>query len=221
MNLAYDGLVAYRRVGGAAGAALVANLAAQIPAPTGGGGARAFQLRPGIRYSNGAPVRPDDLCTSLGALLPVHVNQRRVPGIVGAAACLREPTTCDLSQGIETNDEARTVTIHLTAPDPDFLNKLALPFASVVPAWNPLRVVGAEPMPRTGPIGSRSAEPDRRSGSCGIPLPGLVSTMRGPTAIRTRWHSDLSNDVERPIAAVEADEADSGRGRRPNSVQGL
>ena len=31
------------------------------------------------------------------------------------------------------DDSANTVTIHLTAPDPEFLDKLALPFAFAVP----------------------------------------------------------------------------------------
>ena len=52
---AYDGLVAYRRVGGAGGARLVANLASEVPEPSADGRTYVFELRRGIRFSNGAP----------------------------------------------------------------------------------------------------------------------------------------------------------------------
>ena len=58
---------------------------------------------------------------------------------------------CDLGSGIVTDRGARTVTFHLTAPDPDFLAKLALPDAFAVPAGTPARDVGTHPIPATGP----------------------------------------------------------------------
>jgi peptide/nickel transport system substrate-binding protein len=45
----------------------------------------------------------------------------------------------------------RTITFHLSKPDPDFLYKLALPFGSVVPAGSPPVGTGARPLPATGP----------------------------------------------------------------------
>ena len=54
-------------------------------------------------------------------------------GIIGADQCERTPGHCDLARGIVTNDQADTVTFHLTAPDPEFLYKLAFPFADAVP----------------------------------------------------------------------------------------
>ena len=70
--------------------------------------------------------------------------------IVGAEECQRrEP--CDLSAGIETDDDAGTVTFHLVEPDPDFLNKLTMPFAFAVPAGTPDTPAGTTPIPATGP----------------------------------------------------------------------
>ena len=148
MSVVYDGLVSYRRVGGAAGATLVANLATQVPTATDGGRTYTFQLRSGIRYSNGDPVRAEDFRANLERTFK---NVPFYEGIVGGGACLEQPNECDLSQGIETSDEARTVTIHLTAPDPDFLYKLALPFASFVPANSSSTLQAKEPLPGTGP----------------------------------------------------------------------
>ena len=58
--VAYDGLVAFRKAGGALGLTLVPDLAVRLPRPANGGTTYAFTLRPGIRYSNGALVRASD-----------------------------------------------------------------------------------------------------------------------------------------------------------------
>ena len=44
---------------------------------------------------------------------------------------MKRPRTCDLSQGIVTDDT--TITFNLVEPDPDFPYKLTLPFAYPVP----------------------------------------------------------------------------------------
>ena len=56
----------------------------------------------------------------------------------------------DLSDGIVPDDNAYTITFHLTAPDPEFLDKLAVPFAFVVPSDSPIKDVGSSPLPGTG-----------------------------------------------------------------------
>ena len=116
---------------------MVPNLARSIPEPADGGRTYTFQLRPGIRYSSGDPVRPEDFRRAIERVYSLDSPE---PGyfdtIVGADECLRgEP--CDLSAGIETDDDAGTVTFHLVEPDPDFLNKLTMPFAFAVPAGTP------------------------------------------------------------------------------------
>ena len=58
--LTNDGLTGFRRVGGSAGTRLVPDLAVSLPSPTDAGRSYSFQLRPGIRYSTGALVRPQD-----------------------------------------------------------------------------------------------------------------------------------------------------------------
>jgi peptide/nickel transport system substrate-binding protein len=49
------------------------------------------------------------------------------------------------------DDRANTVTFHLTAPDPEFLDKLAFVQAVAVPATTPVKDVGTCPLPGTGP----------------------------------------------------------------------
>src|SRR5262249_639927 len=70
--------------------------------------------------------------------------------IVGAGRCLKMPVRCDLRRGIVTDPSAFTVTFHLTTPDPNFLDELALPFPSAAPPALPLHT-GTPPLPATGP----------------------------------------------------------------------
>ena len=60
-----DGLVGFKRVSGLDGGTLVPDLATSLPVPTDGGRTYTFQLRSGIKYSNGEPVRASDLRRAL------------------------------------------------------------------------------------------------------------------------------------------------------------
>jgi YVTN family beta-propeller protein len=60
LGMTNDGLVTLKHVGGSDGTQLVPDLAVSLPAPADNGRSYRFQLRPGIRYSIGEPVRPED-----------------------------------------------------------------------------------------------------------------------------------------------------------------
>ena len=151
LGLTSDGLTAFRRIGGSEGVQLVPDLAISLPAPTDGGTTYSFQLRPGIRYSDGEPLRPEDFRRAITRALTLGAIQPSLyyTGIVGGAACVARPGRCDLSRGIVTDDAGRRVTFHLVAPDPEFLDKLAVWSAVAVPAGVPAHPVG-HPLPATG-----------------------------------------------------------------------
>jgi ABC-type transport system substrate-binding protein len=119
-SLVYDGLVAYRRVGGSAGATLVPDLAVRLPVPTNDGKTYSFQLRKGIRYSDGTPVRASDFRPSVERLLRLGGGVGALSSIVGADKCL-SGKPCDLSAGISADDGAGTITIRLSRPDSEIL----------------------------------------------------------------------------------------------------
>lgn len=147
-----DGLVGFRRVGGPDGATLVPDLAVALPTPVDGGTAYTFQLRRGVRFSDGGEVRASDVRYSLERIFTAGSPRADLyAGIVGARACLRAPARCDLSQGVTVDDRARRVTIRLRERDPEFLYKLALPFAYVVPTGTSRTNVDRRPVPTTGP----------------------------------------------------------------------
>jgi ABC-type transport system substrate-binding protein/DNA-binding SARP family transcriptional activator/DNA-binding beta-propeller fold protein YncE len=150
-GLTNDGLVTLNHAAGPAGSRLVPDLAVALPVPTGGGRIYTFHLRPGIRYSDGALVRPADVVHSFERIFQQGSSGAAYfQAIAGAAACQAAPTTCDLSRGIVADNRAGTVTFHLSRPDPDFLYKLTLAYADVLPASTPGRQART-PLPATGP----------------------------------------------------------------------
>jgi YVTN family beta-propeller protein len=152
-GLAYDSLVNFQQSPGADGLRLVPDLAVSLPTPSDGGATFAFRIRPGIRYSNGQPLRAQDFRRAFERLFRVgSPGASLFEGIVGAGACMRKPRKCNLSQGIVTNDTAGAVTFHLSAPDPDFLLELTeFAFAAPIPPGTPDHETGQNTVPGTGP----------------------------------------------------------------------
>jgi peptide/nickel transport system substrate-binding protein len=166
VGLTNDGLLGWKRDGGAAGGELVPDLAVALPAVSDDRRTYTFQLRQGIRYSDGRLVKASDVLYSFERLWrlrpkPAPNAPHFYSSIVGADRCSEHPSRCDLSRGILTDDQAGTVAFHLSAPDPDFLFKLTLPFASVLPTSTPLYEAVERPLPATGPYRLASLARDR------------------------------------------------------------
>jgi YVTN family beta-propeller protein len=160
LSTAYDGLVDDARRGGSEGTQIVPDLATSLPAITNGETTYAFQLRRGIRYSNGTLVKASDFVRSFER--PFRGRSwlaQNFPLLVGADACKRRPRRCDLSQGVRTDDATGTIVFHLRRPDPDFLTNL-IGWAPIPPG-TPNRDLGTRPVPSTGPYMIESYVPKR------------------------------------------------------------
>jgi peptide/nickel transport system substrate-binding protein len=217
--LTNDGLVGFRRVGGVQGAQLVPDLAVALPTPTDGGKTYTFEVRPGIHYSNGMMVQPDDFKRAIERVFEVGAFEAGdyYRGIVGADRCTKGKA-CDLSRGIVTDRAARTITFRLTAPDADFLAKLALPPAFAVPAGTPLHDVGARPVPATGPY--RIAE-FRKKKTLRLVRNGAfrewsadAQPKGNPDSISLSWR--LALDPAAQVRAVGRGAADAALGGSPS-----
>jgi YVTN family beta-propeller protein len=214
--LVYDGLVTLRRVGGLAGATLVANLATRVPTPGARGRAYTFQLRRGLRYSNGRPVRASDFRSSLERALTLDPELDAYDAIRGAGDCAAR---CDLSDGIEVDDAVGRITIRLTRADPDFLYKLTFPFASLIPAETPLRVQPSQ-IPGTGPYRiERLAERGLRL--VRNPRFRVWSADARPDGYPDEIRFHLEDDVNEQVAAVERGRADVMLGPPDERLKGL
>jgi YVTN family beta-propeller protein len=204
-HLLYDGLTALRRVGGTPGQTLVPDLATTLPTPTKDGLTYTFTVRRGVHYSNGVEVRPDDIRRGLQRTLILRRgNPAYYAAIVGATACANDPTRCDLSQGVEVDDAASTITFHLTQPDPEFLYKLTVFVWATAPGV-PMRQVST-PVPTTAAY--------------------MIAEYRGPkqvimrrnpyfdrwsTAARPDGYPDVIRWTDQPTAQSNADEVVAGR----------
>src|SRR5512133_1070942 len=160
----YDGLLAFTKAGGNAAFQVVPDLAQNIPTPTNGGKKWVFKIRKGIKFSNGQTLKPTDVAASFRRIFKVKspTSGTFYAGIVGAKACLSKPATCSLKGGVIANDKAGTVTINLTAPDPEFKYRLAVPHASIVPANTPPRDAGTKPIPTTGSYYFATYQPNKQ-----------------------------------------------------------
>jgi peptide/nickel transport system substrate-binding protein len=154
----HDGLVQFKRVGGAAGTEIVPDLATTLPTATDGGKTYLFHIRKGIKFSNGQVMKPSDFVRTLERQFTVPGPTSFYSGIVGADKCSTKG--CDLSQGVVADDTNYTLTIHLTAADPEFFDKLALPFAYVVPGNTSYKLTGNNVPPGTGPYMWESYNPN-------------------------------------------------------------
>jgi len=155
LRMTNDGLLTWKRVPGAEGNTLTADLATAIPTPSEDGLTYEFTLRKGVKYSTGQEVKPSDFKATIE-------RQYKLPGpvanfysaIKGGEECEATPEAgkaCNLSSGIIADDAAMTLTFKLAKKDPDFLQKLALPFAYALPAGTPAEETGVKPLPATGP----------------------------------------------------------------------
>jgi YVTN family beta-propeller protein len=212
LRLTSDGLVAYKQVGGVDGSTLVADLATSLPRPTDGGTTYPFRLRPGIRYSTGQVVTPQDVRWSIerGFQLRSTPLRQAFQRIVGADACTRHPATCRLPRGIVIDPSANTVTFHLTRPDPDFLLNLAQP-----------NDLGTRPLPATGPYRIQAVVPKRTLTVIRNPQFREWSRQAQPDGYpdAIQWNlsgGDTTADENAAVNAVERGQADVDNGQPPS-----
>lgn len=158
----YDGLVTFKKVGGAESTTVVPDLAAEMPAVSNDGKTYTFTLRKGVKFSNGKEVTPEDVVASFQRIFKVlsPTSGSFYGGIVGADKCLAEAASCTLEGGISGDAAANTVTINLVAPDAEFLFKLSVPHASILPADAPAKDAGNTPIPGTGAYMIESYDPN-------------------------------------------------------------
>jgi YVTN family beta-propeller protein len=164
LQMTNDGLTAFRRIAGPEGGQVVPNLATTVPQPTDGGKTYTFRIRPGIRYSTGETVRASDFRRAFERVLQLgdEYGAYFLESLVGTEACVAAPRRCDLSRGVVADDQARTLTLLLTKPDPELPAKLAFSFFVAVPSGTASKDTGTLPLPATGPYMIASFSPGRQ-----------------------------------------------------------
>ena len=210
LHMIGDGLVGPKLVGGADGASLVADLATAIPRPTDDGLTYAFEVRPGIQYSNGDVVVPSDFLRAFerGFRLNGGNYGPLFGGLEGGEACRRAPAGCDLSRGIVADDKSGTVTFHLVEPDPEFLYKLTMPFAYPVPPSVPSAEQTRTGIPGTGPYMVEEPMTDAGLVLTRNPHFRQWSATAQPDGYADRIELTFGLDPTSQVEAVQAGDAD-------------
>ncbi len=200
-----DGLTTYAHVDGPGSAVVVPDLADSLPTPLDGGRTYVFHLHPGVRFSTGQPVRPSDVLATMQRIFKVGSPTAGsfYGGIVGAAHCLKDALHCTLAGGVEADDAAGTVTFHLTQPDGEFFDKLAMPHASVVPADTPGHDLGNVPAAATGPYEITEFDPNHGMVLERNPYFRVWSAVAQPEGYVDRIQYDFGLDDEAQVTAVE------------------
>ena len=207
LSVVSDGLVGFKRVGGTDGNTLVPDLASALPAPTDNGRTYTFRLREGIKFADGRELKAAAVRYSLERLF--RANPERpdyYEGIVGGPACRKQPERCDLSKGVVTDDDTGIVTIRLRAADPEFLYKLALPFASIVPTGTP--ATGERPVLGTGPYQIAEYKPNRRVRLVRNPHFKVWSKAAQPEGIPNEIVVEFKGTPDAQLTAVQRERAD-------------
>ena len=206
----YDGLVGFAKANGETSNDVVADLAEAVPKPQGGGKTYVFKLRPGIAFSNGQAVTPGDVVATFRRLFKVSNPNAGTwyNVLVGADACLKTPASCTLDGGVVADDKAGTITFHLTQPDAEFMYKLSVPFAAVLPANTPAQDLGTKPAPGTGPYAIASYDPNRQMRLARNPHFKQWSEEAQPEGYVDEINYSYGLDDEAAVTAVENGQAD-------------
>ena len=203
----HDGLAQFQRVGGPAGTKLVPDLATSLPQPINGGKTYVFHIRKGIKFSNGQTMKPSDFVATFERQFTVPGPTSFYSGIVGADKCSTKG--CALSQGVVADDSAYTLTINLTAPDPEFLDKLALPFAYVVPADTSKKLTGNNVPPGTGPYMWQSYNPNSEAVLVRNPYFHVWNAAAQPAGYPDKIVEKYGQTVSDAVTAVQNGQADA------------
>jgi peptide/nickel transport system substrate-binding protein len=156
----YFPLLTYAPASGKAGTELIPGLAKSLPKIDGGGRRYTLQLRPGLRYSDGRPVRASDFRFSIERLFRINSpGSTFYTGIVGAERFGQ--TKKGGISGIETDDRSGKIVIHLREPSGTFSFALGLTFAALLPPDTPAEDQTAHPPPATGPYMITAVKPGR------------------------------------------------------------
>jgi peptide/nickel transport system substrate-binding protein len=206
----YIPLLTFKHAAGQEGSEVVPGLAKDLPTISEDGKTYTLELQPGLRYSDGTPVRASDFQATMQRLFDLDSPGAPLfTGIVGAAAYASGKANS--ISGIASDDSTGRITIRLRAPDGELETKLASPFAALVPPNTPARDETANPPPATGPYAISSSDPPRqfvleRNPQWAAANQGLIPNV--PTPHADKITQRVVRSASTATTQVERDKAD-------------
>jgi peptide/nickel transport system substrate-binding protein len=156
----YIPLLTYAHADGAEGGKVIPGLAKSLPKISDGRRTYTLFLRPGLKYSDGTPVKASDFTYAVERAFKLNAGGSQFyTDIVGAEKFAE--TKSGGIPGIETNDKTGEIVIHLVKPRGTFTNELGMMFVAPVPPDTPDEDLSADPPPGTGPYAIIKSQPGR------------------------------------------------------------
>jgi peptide/nickel transport system substrate-binding protein len=154
----YIPLLTYAHANGEAGGKVIPGLAKALPKISNGGRTYTLFLRPGLKYSNGTPVKASDFTYAVERMLKLNSGGSSFYTDIAGAERLLETKSGGIS-GIETNDRSGEIVIDLVEPRGTFTNELGLMFVAPLPPGTPIKDQTTSPPPATGPYVITDSQP--------------------------------------------------------------
>jgi peptide/nickel transport system substrate-binding protein len=156
----YIPLLTYTHAEGAEGSEVIPGLAKEMPKISNGGKTYTLFLRPGLKYSNGEPVKASDFAYAVERCIKLNSGGSVFYTSIKGAEKFAETKSGGIP-GITTNDKTGEIKIELEKPRGTFTNELGLMFVAPVPAKTPMEDLSAKPPPATGPYMITKSQPGR------------------------------------------------------------
>ncbi len=160
MGEVYIPLLTYKHAEGVEASEVVPGLAKEMPKISNGGKTYTLFLRPGLKYSDGTPVKASDFPYAIERLFKLSSGGSPFYTTIVGAEKFAETKTGGIP-GIKTNDKTGEIKIELVKPRGTFTNELGLMFAAPVPKGTPNEDLSDNPPPGTGPYMIINSQPGR------------------------------------------------------------
>jgi peptide/nickel transport system substrate-binding protein len=156
----YTPLLTYKHANGVEGSEVIPGLAEDLPEITNGGKTYTLKLRPGLKYSDGTPVKASDFPFAVERMIKLNSGGSpfylKIEGAEKFAETKQGPIP-----GIKANDKTGEIVINLEGPSGTFTNELGLMFVAPLPQDTPIEDLSADPPPGTGPYMITKSQPGK------------------------------------------------------------
>ncbi len=156
----YTPLLTYKHANGVEGSEVIPGLAKELPKISNGGKTYTLFLRPGLKYSDGAPVKASDFPFAVERMIQLNSGGSPFYLTIEGAEKFAETKQGPIP-GIKTNDKTGEIVINLEGPRGTFTNELGLMFVAPLPQNTPIEDLSADPPPGTGPYMITKSQPGK------------------------------------------------------------
>jgi peptide/nickel transport system substrate-binding protein len=146
--LTYLGPYSFAHASGTAGTQIIPSVATALPTVSNDGKTYSFTIRTNLKYSDGSPVKASDLTFGIERALKLGWSAASfLTSTIDGASDYAKGKAKTIS-GITTDDATGKTTIHLVRPYGAFVDVMAVPGVSYMPATTPMK-----PEPNNPPVG--------------------------------------------------------------------